>query len=97
MLKVIDQPLLENDMLSDDKKEDFSDLRETILSLDDIYRVPVVLKYLHGFAEKEIANRPSGLHLGFTNEFRKPNETSPWLASPWLVFTGAHAIYTFGF
>jgi RNA polymerase sigma factor (sigma-70 family) len=36
-------------------KESYIDLYDAILSLKDIYRIPVVLKYLHGFTEKEAA------------------------------------------
>lgn len=37
------------------EKESYIDLYDAILSLKDIYRIPVVLKYLHGFTEKEAA------------------------------------------
>ncbi|WP_353963323.1 sigma-70 family RNA polymerase sigma factor [Tepidibacillus marianensis] len=36
-------------------KKDFGDLYEAIQSLNDNYRVPIILKYLRGFSEKEIA------------------------------------------
>ncbi|WZL73048.1 RNA polymerase sigma factor [Clostridiaceae bacterium 35-E11] len=55
-LKFVDHTFLENDRLAKDEKEDFSDLLESILSLKSIYRIPVILKYLQGFPEKEIAS-----------------------------------------
>jgi RNA polymerase sigma-70 factor (ECF subfamily) len=36
-------------------REDYMDLYDAIQSLKDIYRIPVVLKYLQGFTEKEAA------------------------------------------
>ncbi|MHA6260899.1 RNA polymerase sigma factor [Sporosarcina sp. CAU 1771] len=33
-----------------------SDLYDTIQSLDDVYRIPLLLKYVKGFTEKEIAS-----------------------------------------
>lgn len=51
----VDFHLLENSF-SDQKNNDFTDLYESILSLNDIYKIPVILKYLQGFAEKEIAS-----------------------------------------
>ncbi|MDD3298720.1 MAG: sigma-70 family RNA polymerase sigma factor [Firmicutes bacterium] len=41
--------------VADKEREDYMDLYNAIGSLKDIYRVPVVLKYLHGFTEKEVA------------------------------------------
>jgi RNA polymerase sigma factor (sigma-70 family) len=38
-----------------EEREDYSDLYHAIQSLKDMYRIPVVLKYLQGFSEKEIA------------------------------------------
>lgn len=35
--------------------EDYSDLKEAIQSLNDLYRIPIVLKYLKGFSEKDIS------------------------------------------
>ncbi|AOT68920.1 RNA polymerase subunit sigma-24 [Geosporobacter ferrireducens] len=55
-LLLVDPPLLEDVMIDPVAKETFSDLHEMILSLEDLYRIPVVLKYLQGFAEKEIAH-----------------------------------------
>lgn len=34
---------------------DYSDLDEAIQSLNDLYRIPIVLKYLKGFSEKDIS------------------------------------------
>jgi RNA polymerase sigma factor (sigma-70 family) len=50
--KVIDE---DGAQIAADQKEDYSDLYHAIQSLKDIYRIPVVLKYLQGFSEKEIA------------------------------------------
>lgn len=41
--------------VADGAKEDYSELYQAIQSLNDLYRVPIVLKYLQGFTEKEIA------------------------------------------
>ena len=41
--------------VADREREDYTDLYNAIKSLKDIYRVPVVLKYLQGFSEKEMA------------------------------------------
>ncbi|MEW9123725.1 MAG: RNA polymerase sigma factor [Thermotaleaceae bacterium] len=54
-LLLVEPPLLEAIPSDTPDKENFRDLHEMILSLKDIYRIPVVLKYLQGFAEKEIA------------------------------------------
>lgn len=35
--------------------EDYSDLNEAILSLKGLYRIPITLKYLKGFSEKDIS------------------------------------------
>ncbi|WP_449622779.1 RNA polymerase sigma factor [Robertmurraya sp. Marseille-Q9965] len=35
--------------------KDFSELDEAIQSLSDLYRIPIVLKYLKGFSEKDIS------------------------------------------
>lgn len=34
---------------------EYSDLDEAIQSLNDLYRIPIVLKYLKGFSEKDIS------------------------------------------
>lgn len=41
--------------IAEEPKEEFSDLYMAIQSLSDDFRVPIVLKYLQGFTEKEIA------------------------------------------
>lgn len=38
-----------------EQKEDFTDLYEAMQTLKEIYRIPVILMYLQGFGEKEIA------------------------------------------
>lgn len=35
--------------------EDYSELNEAIQSLNELYRLPIILKYLKGFSEKEIS------------------------------------------
>ena len=42
-------------MIADTPGENYSELYEAIQSLKDIYRIPIILKYLQGFSEKEIA------------------------------------------
>lgn len=34
---------------------DYTELHEAISTLDDMYRIPIILKYLKGYSEKEIA------------------------------------------
>ena len=41
--------------IPEEEKKDFGDLYEAIQTLKDNYRVPIILKYLKGFSEKEIA------------------------------------------
>lgn len=49
-------PDLENDpSLSEESFDQLSDLYATIQSLDDAHRIPLILKYIKGFSEKEIA------------------------------------------
>lgn len=36
--------------------EDYSELNEAIQSLNDLYRIPIILKYLRGFSERDISN-----------------------------------------
>lgn len=53
----IDRDKMENDeKLSEQKDEAAEDLHEAIQNLDDMYRIPLVLKYLNGFSEAEIAD-----------------------------------------
>ena len=42
--------------IAGEESEDYTDLYNAVLSLKDIYRIPVVLKYLHGFTEREVAD-----------------------------------------
>lgn len=45
----------DNPSLSEESFDQLSDLYDVIQSLDDIYRIPLILKYIKGFSEKEIA------------------------------------------
>ncbi|MFD1927918.1 RNA polymerase sigma factor [Sporosarcina siberiensis] len=48
---------LENDpTLVEESFDQLSDLYETIQALDDSHRIPLILKYIKGFTEIEIAN-----------------------------------------
>ena len=48
------QPIL--DSLNEDPNDDeYSELYDVIQNLDDINRIPIILKYIHDFSEKEIA------------------------------------------
>lgn len=53
-LDLIYERLFENQLVVDEE-EDFGYIYEAINSLNDIYRIPIILKYLEGFSEKEIA------------------------------------------
>ena len=44
-----------NDQLTEHSKEKLSDLYITIQNMADLYRIPILLKYIKGFSEKEIA------------------------------------------
>lgn len=46
---------LEFKITEDHDQEEFTYLYEAVQSLKDIYRIPIILKYLEGFSEKEIA------------------------------------------
>lgn len=37
------------------ERESYPELNEAIQSLNDLYRVPIILKYLNGFSEKDIS------------------------------------------
>ena len=39
----------------EEEVKDYSDLYQAIQELKDIYRIPIILKYIKGFSEKEIA------------------------------------------
>lgn len=57
MLSKFEHPDLENDpTIAVESFDELSSLNDTIQSLDDIHRVPLILKYVKGFTEKEIAN-----------------------------------------
>jgi len=52
----LNQPLSEKEyQLSTSVEEDYSDLYQVLQALKDLYRIPIILKYLQGFSEKEIA------------------------------------------
>lgn len=56
-LSQFEQPDLENALsLAEESFDHLSDLYDTIQSLDDIHRIPLILKYVKGFTEKEIAD-----------------------------------------
>ncbi|MEK5040256.1 RNA polymerase sigma factor [Sporosarcina sp. FSL K6-3457] len=56
-LSKFEQPDLENDpALAEQSFDHLSDLYDTIQSLDDLHRIPLILKYIKGFTEKEIAD-----------------------------------------
>ena len=56
-LSKFELPDLENDpSLAEESFDHLSDLYDTIQSLDDIHRIPIILKYVRGFTEKEIAD-----------------------------------------
>lgn len=51
-----EHPDLENEpTLAEESFDSLSDLYDLIQSLDDAHRIPLVLKYVKGFSEKEIA------------------------------------------
>lgn len=54
-LKLSYEPLSENQLVVDGEDQDLNHIYETLNSLKDIYRIPIILKYLQGFSEKEIA------------------------------------------
>lgn len=43
------------EQLREHSKENLSDLYSMIQNMADIYRIPILLKYIKGFSEKEIA------------------------------------------
>lgn len=49
------QTYLVDDICSD-ISTNYRSLYEDILGLKNMYRIPIILKYIHGFTEKEIAN-----------------------------------------
>jgi RNA polymerase sigma-70 factor (ECF subfamily) len=60
---------------------DSEDLREVLIRLPDIYRIPLVLRYMHGFATKEIARlleAPLGTILARLHRGRRLFEREMW-------------------
>jgi RNA polymerase sigma factor (sigma-70 family) len=56
-LSKFEHPDLENDpSLAKESFDHLSDLYDTIQSLDDRHRIPLILKYVKGFTEREIAD-----------------------------------------
>ncbi|MFJ7934041.1 RNA polymerase sigma factor [Sporosarcina sp. NPDC096371] len=56
-LSKFEHPDLENDpSFAEQSFDHLSDLYDTIQSLDDAHRIPLILKYVKGFTEKEIAD-----------------------------------------
>jgi len=52
----VDSSTMENnEKLVEHTKENMSDLYNMIQNMDDLYRIPILLKYIKGFSEKEIA------------------------------------------
>lgn len=45
----------DNELLTEHSKENLSDLYSMIQNMADLYRIPILLKYIKGFSEKEIA------------------------------------------
>ena len=60
---------------------DSEDLREVLLRLPDIYRIPLVLRYIDGFATKEVArlmDAPLGTILARLHRGRRLFEREMW-------------------
>lgn len=60
---------------------DSEDLREVLIRLPDIYRIPLVLRYIDGFATKEIARlmeAPLGTILARLHRGRRMFEREMW-------------------
>lgn len=60
---------------------DAEDLREVLIRLPDIYRIPLVLRYMDGFATKEIARlmrAPLGTTLARLHRGRRLFEREMW-------------------
>jgi len=60
---------------------DSEDLREVLIRLPDIYRIPLVLRYMDGFATKEIARMmeaPLGTTLARLHRGRRLFEREMW-------------------
>lgn len=54
-LKLSYEPLSENQLVANEDQEDLTYIYEVLNSLGDIHRIPLILKYLQSFSEKEIA------------------------------------------
>lgn len=80
---VDEDPLPYSDALHQDFLQAFGrdDVREVLMRLPDIYRVPLVLRYMDGFATKEIARllgAPLGTVLARLHRGRKLFEKELW-------------------
>lgn len=53
--KVIQFQQPEQENMKAKEEEDYTDLNQAIESLGEMYRVPLILKYIKGFSEREIA------------------------------------------
>jgi RNA polymerase sigma-70 factor (ECF subfamily) len=78
-----DDPFPYSDSLHLDFLHQFGkeDVREVLVSLPDIYRVPLVLVYMDGFSAKEVAKlleRPLGTVLAQLHRGRKLFESRMW-------------------
>jgi RNA polymerase sigma-70 factor (ECF subfamily) len=76
-------PLPYSDTLHHDYLQAFSkeDVREVLMRLPEIYRAPLVLRYMDGFATKEIAgmlDTPLGTVLARLHRGRKRFESEMW-------------------
>lgn len=56
LVKVEPSNLDDNPALVEKSFDQLSDLYDIIQSLDDLHRIPLILKYIKGFSEKEIAD-----------------------------------------
>lgn len=56
LVKVEPSNLDDNPALAEESFDQLSDLYDIIQSLDDLHRIPLILKYIKGFSEKEIAD-----------------------------------------
>jgi RNA polymerase sigma-70 factor (ECF subfamily) len=80
---VEEDPLPYSDTLHHDFLRAFGreDVREVLMRLSEIYRAPLVLRYMDGFATKEIARMlglPLGTVLARLHRGRKRFESEMW-------------------